>query len=48
MINYNCIYFSQVRGSSAVEAKQEELGRQLTPGEVDFVRTQVEWDEIVA
>ena len=31
-----------------MEAKQEELGRQLTPGEVDFVRIQVERDEIVA
>ena len=42
------MYFSQVRVSSAVEAKQEELGRQLTPGEVDFVSIQVERDEIVA
>ena len=42
------MYFSQVRVSSVVEAKQEELGRQLTPGEVDFVRIQVERDEIVA
>ena len=37
-----------MRVSTAVEAKQEELGRQLTPGEVDFVRIQVERDEIVA
>ena len=31
-----------------MEAKQEELGRPLTSGEVDFVRIQVERDEIVA
>ena len=37
-----------MRVSSAVKAKQEELGRILTPGEVDFVRIQVERDEIVA
>ena len=38
----------QVLVSSAVEAKKEELGRQPTPGEVDFVRIQVERDEILA
>ena len=31
-----------------MEAKQEELGRPLTSGEVDFVSIQVERDEIVA
>ena len=37
-----------MRVTTAVEAKQEELGRPLTSGEVDFVRIQVERDEIVA